>query len=70
MMFPVFVPINPTLEVNRQVSVFERLLRLAPVLDVNDDMVDRLKNMRTKEKQSSVKDYAVINTIDQFLEMR
>mmetsp|Transcript_22744 Transcript_22744/g.35025 ORF Transcript_22744/g.35025 Transcript_22744/m.35025 type:complete len:104 (-) Transcript_22744:936-1247(-) len=70
LLFPLYVPLNPSIEINRFTQIFERLLRVAPLIDSQEDMGQRLKDIRTKEKRSSIKNFELINILDSFLEMR
>ena len=51
LMFPLYVPLNPMKEINRQVTIMERLLSVVPLLDENEKLEVRLKKIKTRERK-------------------
>lgn len=69
-MFPLYVPINVAIELNRQVSVFEKLLNIIPMVEVTSDLSKELRAIKAKEKNKTTKDFDKINIIEDFLQVR
>ena len=70
LMFPLYVPLNPTIEVNRQVTLMEQLLQIIPVVGVSEDFGEKLKSLKAQEKAKAVKDFDKINIIEDFGRMK
>ena len=70
LLFPLYLPLNSTIEINRQATVMEKLLQMMPLIDMNQSMESFLKDIKLKEKAKAVKDFDKINIIDDFLGMR
>lgn len=74
LVFPLYVPLDPMKESNRQVAIMEKLLQIVPVIDSNANLEEMLKEIKQKEKEKGTKnldkDFDKINTIEKFLEMR
>ena len=69
-MFPLYVPINVAIELNRFVSVFEKLLNIIPMVEVTSDLSEELRAIKLKEKNKTTKDFDKINIIEDFLQVR
>ena len=73
LVFPLYVPLDPTKERNRQVSIMEKLLQIVPIIDRNTNLEEKLKEIQEKEMAKEAKnldkDFDKINTIEEFLPM-
>lgn len=69
-MFPLYVPTNATVELNRYASVLEKLLTIIPMVEVTSNLTEELKAIKQKEKGKATKDFDKINIVEDFLNIR
>jgi hypothetical protein len=69
--FELFVPLNPNLEINRQIYLMEKILILMPLIDLKQDLNTMVRDLKKKEKANENQiDFDKIDLIDNFLQMR
>ena len=76
--FPLYVPLNPAIEINRQSLILEKLFKTVPPIyhdkNNNKGLIELLKDIKNKEKKKANSggntDFDKINIIDDFLELR
>ena len=74
LIFPLFMPIDSSIQMNQYVTIAEKVFFMVKIIDVNEDLEEKLKGIKNAEKskkeEAGEKDFEKINLIDSFLEMR
>lgn len=50
LVFPIYVPQDPSIELNAQVIIMEKLLQQVPPIDIADDVEQKLVAIKKSEK--------------------
>jgi hypothetical protein len=74
LIFPLFMPIDSSIQMNQYVTIAEKVFFMVKIIDMNEDLEEKLKGIKNAEKskkeEAGEKDFEKINLIDSFLEMR